>query len=189
MALLYRLNVGDKVMITEDGRDYEMTVSRIYDDPTIGLANRHTVTLSIRPGGWSTVVRPDTAEKSRLRPVTSAKTAAARKVPSYLTPRTSSKKTSSVNPEVDGVWYDMMLDYPSDEFGTVMEYLFAVADTLHFVHGAEVPPEWQYRPGLGYDNEAFAYQAVAGLSVDDLLELGRRLDVLYDELVAAGKDY
>lgn len=60
------LKVGDRVNVTVDGRAYEMTVWRIYNDLSIGWPNSLTALARIRPGGYGVGLRNDTLESYQV---------------------------------------------------------------------------------------------------------------------------
>lgn len=62
-----RMQRGDKITVTVDGRIHEMTVNFIYDDQSIAQANSRTVLAHIRPGGYSVTLRNDNLRKYDVR--------------------------------------------------------------------------------------------------------------------------
>jgi hypothetical protein len=63
VASVSDLRVGDRINVTVDGRTYEMTVWRIYNDPSLGWANSLTALAHIRPGGYGVSLRNDNLGK------------------------------------------------------------------------------------------------------------------------------
>lgn len=61
------LQRGDKLLVTVDGREYEMTVNVTYTDQSIAQANARTVLAHIRPGGYSVTLRNDNLRKYNVR--------------------------------------------------------------------------------------------------------------------------
>lgn len=54
-----------------------------------------------------------------------------------------------------------------DAWGNCMQWLFALADYMSD-RGVGVPPEWQYRPGLGgADTDSYVYQSLAEIAPSD----------------------
>ena len=62
-----QLSEGDLLRVHVDGRPLEVTVSRVYWDPSLGAAHARTVVAHVRPGGYSVTLRDDHTLR-RLRP-------------------------------------------------------------------------------------------------------------------------
>lgn len=61
------LSRGDKITVTVDGKDYDMTVNVVYNDQSLAFFNSRTVLAHIRPGGYSVSLRNDNLRKYDVR--------------------------------------------------------------------------------------------------------------------------
>ena len=79
-----------------------------------------------------------------------------------------------------------------DRWGTVMAWLFAIADYATFHTGEGVPGEWEYRPAMGgADTESVEYQNILRInpSADELTKFGAVLNRYEKKMTLAGMDY
>lgn len=74
-----------------------------------------------------------------------------------------------------------------DPWGSVMRVAFSCAENLHRRESA-VPSAWEFRPGLGYDDELIVWP-YTDYSETRLVELGNSAMELRDRLEAAGLSY
>lgn len=65
-----------------------------------------------------------------------------------------------------------------DTWGSVMAWHFAVADYIYFVFGEGTPAEWDYSPGIGFDDDVNEISCIRALnpSLEDLIEFGNDLN-------------
>jgi len=61
---------------------------------------------------------------------------------------------------------EFKLTNDGDNWGNVMQWLFAIADYLTFETKECVPDAWQFRPSpLGADEESYVFQALKDLAL------------------------
>ena len=78
----------------------------------------------------------------------------------------------------DAIHEMRMDDFKYDPWGTTMSWWFAVSEEIYFNRSdrLDVPPEWQYCPGIAAEpEERPEAEMVQGMSDDDLMRLGRTL--------------
>lgn len=79
-----------------------------------------------------------------------------------------------------------------DKWGWALLWLFAIADYLFWKLDADVPPEWEFRPGAGgYAEEDYDYEIdiMSELDVEQLIYLGNVLNRYLRLLKRHGEDY
>ncbi len=80
---------------------------------------------------------------------------------------------------------------PHDKWACVMGAFFEVAEAL-YGRGADVPPEWQFSPGIGACDESDGEGAdlwTVEYSSRALVDFGRTLNRYSDMLRSRGDDY
>ena len=79
-----------------------------------------------------------------------------------------------------------------DNWGNVMQWLFAIADYLTFETYECVPDEWQFKPSpFGADEERYEFQALKEMELpsDEVLQFGKVLFRVRDILESKGESY
>lgn len=87
---------------------------------------------------------------------------------------------------------EFKLTNDGDNWGNVMQWLFAIADYLTFETETYVPDEWQFKPSpSGADEENHVFQALKemALPADDVLQFGQVLIRVRDILENKGESY
>ena len=87
--------------------------------------------------------------------------------------------------------HDMMLGHDShDPWGWAMLWWFEVCDEMRR-RDLEIPPAWEFRPGLDLDQDEDSYESeTLGLADDDALErLGNVLQRYTRILASQGRSY
>ena len=73
---------------------------------------------------------------------------------------------------------EFKLTNSGDNWGNVMQWLFAIADYLTFETNESVPDAWQFRPSpFGADEESYVFQALKEMALpsDEVLQFGKVL--------------
>lgn len=87
--------------------------------------------------------------------------------------------------------FSLMHD-PHDPWGSCMNWWFAVADSLHFTHGHDVPAHWEFRPSpIQTETEPDSCEAefCNDADPDDLERFGNLLCRYADLLTRNGYSY
>jgi len=78
---------------------------------------------------------------------------------------------------------------PADPWGSAVNALFDIAESLHWHHGEDVPAHWEFSPGMSRpDPEGFA-EVCDEASPSDLIAYGNTLIRIRDVLEAKGYSY
>ncbi len=87
---------------------------------------------------------------------------------------------------------EFKLTNDGDNWGHVMQWLFAIADYLTFETNECVPDEWQFKPSpFGADEESYVFQALKEMALhgDEVLQFGKVLIRVRDILESKGESY
>ena len=87
---------------------------------------------------------------------------------------------------------EFKLTNDGDNWGHVMQQLFAIADYLTYETDECVPDEWQFKPSpFGADDESHVFQALKEMELpsDDVLQFGKVLIRVRDILESKGESY
>ena len=87
---------------------------------------------------------------------------------------------------------EFKLTNDGDNWGHVMQWLFAIADYLTYETDECVPDEWQFKPSpFGADDESHVFQALKEMELpsDDVLQFGKVLIRVRDILESKGESY
>jgi len=87
---------------------------------------------------------------------------------------------------------EFKLTNDGDNWGNVMQWLFAIADYLTFETDECVPDEWQFKPSpFGAAEECYVFQALKEMELpsDDVLQFGKVLIRVRDILESKGESY
>lgn len=79
-----------------------------------------------------------------------------------------------------------------DAWGNAMNWLFAIADEIHFNRSVECPASWQFKPsilGASNDPDDYATGIVRDAPDHDLITFGQLLNRYLRALRHAGHDY
>lgn len=81
---------------------------------------------------------------------------------------------------------------PGDPWGSAMQWWFAVAESLTFTHGSDVPAHWEFRPSpiqTETDQDSLEAEFCDNADPDDLERFGNLLCRYADALKCAGYSY
>jgi len=87
---------------------------------------------------------------------------------------------------------EFKLTNDGDNWGNVMQWLFAIADYLTFETDECVPDEWQFKPSpFGADEESYVFQALKEMELpsNEVLQFGKVLIRVRDILESKGESY
>ena len=87
---------------------------------------------------------------------------------------------------------EFKLTNDGDNWGHVMQWLFAIADYLTFETDECVPDEWQFKPSpFGADEENYVFQALKEMALhgDEVLQFGKVLIRVRNILESKGESY
>ena len=87
---------------------------------------------------------------------------------------------------------ELKLTNDGDNWGNVMQWLFAISDYLTFETDECVPDEWQFRPSpFGADEESYVFQSLKDLALPskEVLEFGKVLFRVREILERKGESY
>ena len=87
---------------------------------------------------------------------------------------------------------EFKLTNDGDNWGNVMQWLFAIADYLTFETNECVPDKWQFKPSpFGADEESYVFQALKEMALpsNEVLQFGKVLIRVRDILESKGESY
>tara|TARA_R100000655_G_C2948020_1_gene186839 strand:- start:43 stop:327 length:285 start_codon:yes stop_codon:yes gene_type:complete len=87
---------------------------------------------------------------------------------------------------------EFKLTNDGDNWGNVMEWLFAISDYLTFETDECVPDAWQFKPSpFGADKESYVFQALKSMALpsDEVLQFGEVLFRVKEILERKGQSY
>ena len=87
---------------------------------------------------------------------------------------------------------EFKLTNDGDNWGHVMQWLFAIADYLTFETDECVPDEWQFSPSpFGADEESYVFQALKEMALpgNEVLQFGKVLIRVRNILESKGESY